>query len=111
MATVTVDINGKPYTVGCADGQEERVRALAAQFDDTVRQVARDVGMVGELRLFLMAALMVGDEMSDLRGQISRLSAEQDRARSEGGAAVLDDVAKAINRAADRIEKLTLEAS
>ena len=25
MATVTVDINGRPYAVGCADGQEERI--------------------------------------------------------------------------------------
>ena len=29
MATVTVEINGRPYAVGCADGQEERVRMLA----------------------------------------------------------------------------------
>ena len=33
MATVTVEINGRPYAVGCADGQEERVRILAKQFD------------------------------------------------------------------------------
>ena len=43
MATVTVEINGRPYAVGCADGQEERVRILAKQFDVHVRQVAGDV--------------------------------------------------------------------
>ena len=34
MATVTVEVNGRPYAVGCADGQEERVRILAKQFDN-----------------------------------------------------------------------------
>ena len=72
MATVTVDVNGRPYSVGCADGQEERVRALAQQFDDHVRQIARDVGQVGDLRLFLMAALLVSDELADIRGQLAR---------------------------------------
>ena len=47
MATVTVEINGRPYGVGCADGQEERVRILAKQFDNHVRDVAADVGQVG----------------------------------------------------------------
>ena len=50
MATVTVDINGRPYAVGCADGQEERVRILAKQFDGHVRQVSGEVGHVGEIR-------------------------------------------------------------
>jgi hypothetical protein len=48
MATVTVEVNGRPYAVGCADGQEDRVRMLARQFDDHVRHVAGEVGHVGD---------------------------------------------------------------
>ena len=44
MATVTVDINGRPYAVGCADGQEERVRILAKQFDGHVQVALDDQG-------------------------------------------------------------------
>ena len=47
MATVTVEVNGRPYAVGCADGQEERVRILAKQFDGHVRQVAGELGRTG----------------------------------------------------------------
>ena len=39
MATVTVEVNGRPYAVGCADGQEQRVQMLASLFDTHVRQV------------------------------------------------------------------------
>ena len=67
MATVTVEINGRPYAVGCADGQEDRVRILAKQFDGHVRQVAGEVGHVGDIRLFLMAGLMLADELHEVR--------------------------------------------
>jgi cell division protein ZapA len=97
MATVTVEINGRPYAVGCADGQEERVRILARQFDGHVRQVAGEVGHVGDLRLFLMAGLLLADELHE--------------ARLTGGAAPVeapsnDGVAEALNAVAARLEKI-----
>lgn len=112
MATVSVEINGRPYTVGCADGQEDRVRQLAKHFDENVRQVARDVGAVGEIRLFLMGALLLGDELTDLRAQIARLRAENDRLQSAGAGGALEAerrAAQALNAAAERIEALALE--
>ncbi|MBF0665403.1 MAG: cell division protein ZapA [Brevundimonas sp.] len=97
MATVTVEINGRPYAVGCADGQEERVRILARQFDGHVRQVAGEVGHVGDIRLFLMAGLLLADELHE--------------ARLNGGvapvdAASTDGVAEALNAVAARLEKI-----
>lgn len=109
MATVTVEVNGRPYSVGCSDGQEDRVRQLARQFDDHVRQIARDVGQVGDLRLFLMAALLVSDELADIRGQLARVQggdATAGAAEADFGPAVA-----AIDKLADRLEKLALEAA
>jgi len=104
MATVTVDINGRPYAVGCADGQEERVRILARQFDNHVRSVAGDVGHVGDLRLFLMAALMLADELHEARLAIQSGTGVAPptalAASSETG------VAEALNAVAARIEKI-----
>ncbi|WP_374517009.1 cell division protein ZapA [Brevundimonas sp.] len=98
MATVTVDINGRPYAVGCADGQEERVRILAKQFDGHVRQVAGEVGHVGDLRLFLMAGLLLADELHE-----ARLNGG---AAPVAGAASQDGVAEALNAVAARLEKI-----
>ncbi len=103
MATVTVEVNGRPYAVGCADGQEERVRILAKQFDNQVRQVAGDVGHVGDLRLFLMSALILADELHEARlnaGKAGPLSA------TAPAAASTDGVAEALNAVAARIEKI-----
>lgn len=100
MATVTVEINGRPYAVGCADGQEERVRILAKQFDVHVRQVASDVGHVGDIRLFLMAALVLADELHEVRMNATPAT--------PGAAAPATDngVAEALNAVAARIEKI-----
>lgn len=122
MATVTVEVHGRPYTVGCADGQESRVRDLARAFDGHVRQVAADVGAVGDLRLFLMAALLVADESADLRAQLNRLKVEHDRVTQGYGPPatpsappgpsvneVQHRAALALIAAAERIERLTVE--
>ena len=101
MATVTVEINGRPYAVGCADGQEERVRILAKQFDGHVRQVAGEVGHVGDIRLFLMAGLMLADELHEVR-----LGNPGASAVAAAAAASSDGVAEALNAVAARLEKI-----
>ncbi|MBA4804948.1 MAG: cell division protein ZapA [Brevundimonas sp.] len=98
MATVTVEINGRPYAVGCADGQEERVRILAKQFDGHVRQVAGEVGHVGDIRLFLMAGLLLADELHEVR--LNGGAAPAPAAASQDG------VAEALNAVAARLEKI-----
>jgi cell division protein ZapA len=99
MATVTVEINGRSYAVGCADGQEERVRILAKQFDGHVRQVSAEVGHVGDLRLFLMAGLMLADELHEVR-----LGNPVDS--PVAASTSTDGVAEALNAVAARLEKI-----
>ena len=99
MATVTVEINGRPYAVGCADGQEDRVRLLARQFDGHVRQVAGEVGHVGDIRLFLMAGLLLADELHEAR-------ANGGTAPAADAAPATDGVAEALNAVAARLEKI-----
>lgn len=101
MATVSVEVNGRPYSVGCADGQEERVRILAKQFDTQVRAVADDVGQVGDLRLFLMAALLLADQLHEARLGVAPAPMETPPSPPAN-----DGVAEALNAVAARIEKI-----
>lgn len=109
MATVTVEVYGRPYAVGCADGQEARVRDLAAQFNDRVQGVADQVGQVGDVRLFLMAALMLADELQAARSQAASQTATRGKAASPApapAASPSEGVAEALNAVAARIEKI-----
>ena len=105
MAQVTLSVNGRPYVVGCEDGQEAHLTELARLFDVQVQQVSKDVGQLGETRLFLMAALLLADELSDLRGRLGGLQADHARLQSEAGTVEGRAVA-ALEAAASRIEKL-----
>lgn len=115
MSKVTISLNGRPFTIGCEDGQQAYLRELASHLDDHVRGLADRVGQIGDLRLLLMAALIVADELkeaqgreeamrdeiTDLKGRMSQSEARRraDRARA----------AEAIIAAAERLETLADE--
>ncbi|WP_048863489.1 cell division protein ZapA, partial [Acidisphaera rubrifaciens] len=75
MALVTVKINGFPHTVGCQDGQEAHLQAMAAEVERRVQGllgsgVGRDPAGGGETRLLALAALMLADELHDMRVEL-----------------------------------------
>jgi cell division protein ZapA len=105
MAQVSIEVNGRPYTVGCEDGQEQHLRDLAQMFDRQVRQVSQDMGQLGDTRLLLMGALLMADELYDARmrlsaqqTEIARLQSAQNRTENRA--------ALALENAARRIEKI-----
>lgn len=112
MSKVTISLNGRAFTIGCEDGQQAYLRDLAAHLDAHVRDLGEKVGQIGDLRLLLMASLIVADEMREAQGRIEalederadlkgRLSHAEARLRSERSRA-----AEAIEAAAARLEAL-----
>lgn len=105
MAQINIDVNGRPYAVGCEDGQEHHLQELAKLFDHQVRQVSQDMGQLGDTRLFLMGALLLADELLDAKNRLAALQVEvgrlqADRSRLESKAVT------ALESAAIKIEKL-----
>ena len=76
MSKVTISLNGRPFTIGCEDGQQAYLKDLAAHLDMHVRDLAEKVGQIGELRLLLMASLIVADEMREAQGRVEVLESE-----------------------------------
>lgn len=108
MAQINVDVNGRPYAVGCEDGQEAHLLELAKMFDHQVRQVGQEMGQLGDTRLFLMGALLLADELADARGRLGGLQAEVARLQAER-TRVETRAVTAIENAAKRIERLAIE--
>jgi len=108
MAQINVEVNGRPYAVGCEDGQEPHLIELARMFDHQVRQVGQDMGQLGDTRLFLMGALLLADELADARNRLAALQAEVTRLQADR-ARVESRAVSALESAAKRIEKLASE--
>ena len=67
MAQVTLRINGYSYVLGCPDGQEVHLLAMAAEVDRRIEAVKASAGPSGEARMLVMAALTLADDLHDLK--------------------------------------------
>lgn len=98
MGQLSISINGHNYTIACHDGQEERIRDLAADIDKKVRGLVGEVGQVGDNRLLVMAGLLVADELAEIKESMGTLSSEQ--------AATMEDEAQDEARLTEGIDHL-----
>jgi len=112
MGQVSVTINGRQYRMACDDGQEDYLTRLAQDLDQRIEQLRTDFGEIGDMRLTVMAALIVADELSE-QGLRARRIEDEVTALQEARMAAADEakanedaVAAAFNSAADRIAKL-----
>jgi cell division protein ZapA len=112
MSQVTVTIAGRTYRIACQDGEETHLESLAALYDGKIEEMRAAFGEIGDLRLHVMAAITVADDLSEARRRIQNLEGEIARLRSATTAgdarmnAVESQVADGIARAAERIERL-----
>jgi cell division protein ZapA len=111
MAHVSVTINGRQYRMACDDGQEHHLARLAHDLDQRIANLRGTFGEIGDMRLTIMAALMLIDELSELRQRMHRIETEF-TGLQHARAAALDrseaieaDITAALSSAAERIEK------
>ena len=112
MAQVGVAINGRTYQIACDDGQEEHLVRLARDLDARIGQLRESFGEIGDTRLTVMAALMVADELTEVRRRMRAAEQEIESlndARLAAGDRIEANeraVTEAIENAAERIERL-----
>jgi len=82
MAQVTVTIDGKAYRMACEEGQEDHLTDLATRFDRYVGHLKSQFGEIGDLRITVMAGIMIMDELSEMTRKVSALEAELASLRS-----------------------------
>jgi cell division protein ZapA len=113
MSHVTVNINGRAYRMACEDGQEDHLSQLASGLNERVEQLRGSFGEIGDSRLVVMAALMLGDELGEAKQRIGKLEEElsglQDARAAAAGRSQSTQAAvvAALNAAAERIERVT----
>ena len=109
MAQVTVVVNGRSFRMGCRDGEEARVQELAAEIDAHVQKIRGGTKAVQDDRLFLMAAIMMTDQLWEAREELQRLR-QVAEARAyhviDGGAQALQRELTRTLDAPNRIETL-----
>lgn len=112
MSQVVVTVNGRPYTMQCDDGQEDHLAELGKLLDDEVTSIKNAVGQVGDIRLLLMAGLVIADRLSDALKRIEDAQDEMEALRQQSQSADVQDsgiekkVSERLIAAAQRLEEL-----
>jgi cell division protein ZapA len=115
MAQVVVQVNDRPYTMQCPDGEEEHLKELARLLDAEVTRIRQSVGTVGDIRLLVMSGLMVADRLSeairkieDLEDQVHGLREARAAAQAELKS-VEETLSERLDLAAKRLQTVANE--
>lgn len=103
---IKVNINGRDFNMACDEGQEDRLRELARDVDDRVRDIKSKVGtQINEGMLFVMVSIMLADELRDAKqGRVT--PDEEGNIIGFSQDEVDASVARKLESIADRLEKL-----
>ena len=112
MPEVTVEVGGRSYRLGCGEGEETHLKALAARVDGEAARLG-GLGQLPEPRLMLMSALMLADRLTEAEqaaAAAERRAAEALR-KTEERAGQSDsereaEIAASLEALAQRIEAL-----
>ena len=113
MAQVTVRINGYAYTVGCQDGEEEHLQAMAAEVERRIESIKVAAGPSGEARMLVMASLLMADDLYELKRDLD--AARDGTAGGHPGAAPREaaaadpKLARRLGKLAKRAEEIALD--
>lgn len=67
MANIDVEVAGRRYNVSCRDGEEAHLQGLAAVVDQRAQDAAVALGGLTESRQLLFAALLIADDLKEVR--------------------------------------------
>eukprot|EP01035_Chromulina_nebulosa_P062541 gene62541-85532_t len=96
-------MNGYTYTVGCEDGQEQHLLSMAGQVESRINSIKALGGQSGESRLLALAALLMADELHDMKTELDAARAAPKGAKP---AKAGPDVSKRMHKLAARAEAI-----
>ena len=99
MANVIVKFNQQDYHLACQAGEGERLAMLAEYVNDKAGQIAKAMGSVSDIRLLLMTAILLADELDEAR-QGKPLAVDDAQVSA-------DHMEKTLAHALKRIEDIT----
>jgi len=81
MPEVTISIGGRQFDVACQEGEQPYLKAAAGLLDQEAQLLNDQIGRMPELRMLLMAGLMLADKTAgleeELKAQTEKLASQE----------------------------------
>ncbi len=75
MPDLEVSIGGRAFSVSCQPGEEHFLRAAAQMLDNEAAPLVAQLGRIPEVRMLLMAGLMLADKTASVEDENRSLKA------------------------------------
>ena len=66
MPEIDIIINNREHKIACSEGEENRVKELAALLNEEVSKIANSIGQIGDVKLMVLAAITILDKNQDI---------------------------------------------
>ena len=99
MSNVNLTIGGRFYKVACAEGEEAHIEMLGRTIDSKLHDL-QNLGGQSEARTLLFAALLLADELHELRAGGGSAPAKPDPRAAEA----LESLAERLESLAEHLE-------
>jgi cell division protein ZapA len=106
MPEIKIAIGGREFDVACQAGEEHFLRSAAAMLDSEAAVLAAQIGRLPEVRMLLMAGLMLADKTAGMEDQLNEAEGKLSALEAE-----LNALKQAPPPAPERIEVPVIPAS
>ena len=76
MANVNIKFDKKDYLLSCDEGQEENLKDLANHLDTKYTELKKNLGNIGENKLFLITTIKIVDDYFDLLKKVKNTKSD-----------------------------------
>ena len=76
MSEVEISVGGRRYTIACNPGEEKDVLLASEKLDKEAENIVKNIGKVADVKLLLMAGLMIAGRLKTVEKEVSIKSEE-----------------------------------
>ena len=76
MSEVEISVGGRRYTIACNPGEEKDVLLASEKLDKEADHIVKSIGKVADVKLLLMAGLMIAGRQKTVEKEVSIKSEE-----------------------------------
>ncbi len=101
MPILEIKIRDKLHQVACPAGEEDHLKGLASFFADKVEELSASYPNASDTTLYMMAALMICDELDETKKKL--VQSQNEKISNQSGASNKEEVENAVAKTIDMV--------
>ena len=106
MPIISANIGGNEHSFACADGQEDRFRALVHKLNVRIDKITKMNSKANEMRILVLVCLLMEDEIDDMKKNKTVEGAREASKDNQSLVGTMDSISEYLENLANKIETM-----